>query len=83
MDVVTEARAGKETIYGYASVSYCSQGGFSMKVTVPYGVIGEIRLPLDIKGVTINNLPAVGEKGARYVTYKVTGGEYAIKGVTK
>ena len=83
MDVVTEARAGKETIYGYASVSYCSQGGFSMKVTVPYGVIGEIRLPLYIKGVTINNLPAVGEKGARYVTYKVTGGEYAIKGVTK
>ena len=82
MNVVTEARAGKDTPYGYASVSYCSKGGFSMKVTVPYGVTGEIRLPLDIKRVTINDLPSVGEKGDRFITYKVSGGEYAIKGTT-
>lgn len=80
IDKVNIARAKKQTVYGTASISYCAEDGFSMKVIVPFGVEGEIRLPQSIKKVTINDLPVVGVKNQNYISFTVSGGEYAVQG---
>lgn len=77
---VTVARAIKQTSYGIASISYCAEDGFSMKVIVPHGLTGEVVLPDYIRKITVNDLPVVGKKKDGFTILTLTGGEYAVRG---
>jgi len=81
IEFVESASAFKETAFGLAKVSYCTEKGFMMTVKVPYGIIGEVILPYK----TVKNI-TVGEKDYSFSDtvdglYKITldGGEYVIK----
>ena len=80
IDKVKEARASRPTDNGLASISYCAENGFSMKVCVPFGVSGIVRLPRNVKHLTVNGLPIAPVKKEQYIEFELSGGEHAILG---
>lgn len=80
IDKVKVARASKETVFGKASVSYCAEGGFSMAITIPHGVNGIVKLPKNLRRITVNGLPVIFKKENDYIITELSAGEYAICG---
>lgn len=82
VDRVQQASATKKTSQGLASIQYDSYGSLKMKIKVPYGLDGELRLPL----CTYKEFFARGEDGTQlksrkrgnYVYIKLSGGEWSV-----
>ena len=83
--IVQHAFAKKQTPYGKASIDYDNYGGLKMKITAPYGVESELRLPLcDCKEFYASN--AAGKlvksrKRGNCVYAKLTGGEWTVTAI--
>jgi alpha-L-rhamnosidase len=75
---ISSASMYKTTIYGKASIEYSTNADFIMKITVPFGIKGEVVLPDYISDVAVDNNP-VGIKDK----FTLDGGKYVITGKIK
>ena len=82
MSRIQRASAAKPTSRGRAAIGYDLYGGLKMKITVPYGLEGEVRLPLTeceeffVKREDGTQLKS--RKGKNCVYAKLTGGEWIV-----
>jgi len=81
---ISSASIYKMTMYGRASVEYHAKTDFVMKIEVPYGVNGKVKLPDYIVDVTVDNKPGnIMEIDGRVNEFLLRGGEHVITGRIK
>lgn len=74
------AYASKKTRYGTASIEYDASRGIKMRIQVPEGVEGEVRLPLTVceRFYACGGQQIKSRKREDYSYVKLTGGEWLI-----
>ncbi len=79
---VASAKAQKETFCGLASIEYEAYGSIKMKISVPYGMQGEVRLPISVCETLYANsdsgIQLKSRKNGDYTCIKLLGGKWAI-----
>ncbi len=82
LNCILRASASKQTARGLAAIGYDLHGGLKVKVTVPYGMEGELRLPLyaceEFFVKREDGTQLKSRKGKNYVYAKLSGGEWIV-----
>lgn len=81
LDCVQQACASKKTLYGLVAIEYDLRVSKELKVTVPYGLVGEVRLPLQVCEQFLakhSDGVIVKSSKAKYSYVTLTAGEWVI-----
>lgn len=79
-DAIYGAYASKQTKYGKASIEYDACGSMKLRINVPFGVEGEVRLPRSVCETfyVYGSKQLKSRKRGEYSYVKLTGGEWLI-----
>ena len=79
---VQRSSAMKKTAFGDAAIEYNAYGGLKMKIKVPYGVDGELRLPSckyeEFFAINENGTQLKSRRHGDYIYAKLAGGNWKI-----